>query len=72
MTAAEQSVELHSQGLSAEAIARQLGVQVDWVRRSLLRAGCIRPKGKASVARTMTHMADANRADKLLRRFSWQ
>jgi hypothetical protein len=73
ITAAERAVELFDAGNSPTEIAGALGITMQHTVRALRQAerlAVFRPK--AGGAMTGDNFADPKRADRLLRRFSWE
>jgi hypothetical protein len=73
ITAADRAVELFDAGSSAQQIADTLGITLQHTIRALRQAerlAVYRPK--AGGAMTGANLGDPNRADRLLRRFSWE
>lgn len=70
---AEQILALHhNEALSMKQIAERLGCSKVRVHQVLRDAGIARSVGRTMAAKTGDNLGDPKRADKLLRRFSWE
>lgn len=72
MTAAEQAVQLFNRGWSVSKIADRLNVPLGDAHELLQRAGVGTGKRRSKGGNGLARITDPNRADKLLRRFSWE
>jgi hypothetical protein len=72
VTTREQIVALHGEKLAEGAIAARLGITTAYVVRVLREAGCLKSTSARHASFSGANLADPNRADRALRRFSWE